>query len=109
MSGTLRFYGASDDLVEVEGDVREEYNPGYETGRWEGVVTDASGHRLLVVVTYAQSGTWAVGIAPVEEGLALPENWTYDFALLDSDYSVTLTIDGPEAFIVEQVYPEVSS
>lgn len=79
---TLTIYGASDDLIEVEGTVREEFNGD------EGMI--ATDHGWLVKITY--DGTWVIRILAKGQG-------EYDLVPAegeDSDnYSDRLTITGP--------------
>lgn len=65
----LHFYGASDDLLECEGAIREEigcYNsPGiYHLKSAEG--------EIQVVGYYLDSGLWSIGISQVAEDTLLP-------------------------------------
>lgn len=47
--GMLKIYGASDDLIEIEGDVREEFDPGYRNPC--GWIEFADGTIVSVVLT----------------------------------------------------------
>lgn len=57
----LTIYGASDDLIEVEGDLEgcDEYNG-------EEAVFAIAG--LKVTVEYADAGVWAIKVAQLDEG-----------------------------------------
>lgn len=48
----IRIYGASDDLIEVEGDLREEFNPRGD----QGYIACSNG--LLFSFTYDFQGNW---------------------------------------------------
>lgn len=51
---TLEIYGASDDLIEVEGDITEEFNPD------EGSGTLAFSDGTLLEVKYGEGGLWKI-------------------------------------------------
>lgn len=71
----LIFYGASDDLAEVEGDHDGEYYiiGGRGTFRLEG--HGATGVRVHLV--YEDSGCWSVGVSPLGEDTPVPDSWTF--------------------------------
>lgn len=52
----VTIYGASDDLIEVEGDLIEEFNPAYDS---EGTLL-AFGDGTLLDVRYAHNGVWRI-------------------------------------------------
>ena len=54
---TLRIYGASDDLVEVEGDVDEEFSA-YTSDDTRYVVATSTGHALSI--RYDEDGCWRI-------------------------------------------------
>ena len=65
--GTVTIYGASDDLIEVKGDLTEEFNPGGD-GPSFLAFTDGT----ILSVEYGKSGMW--GIRRIhEEKLAVPK------------------------------------
>lgn len=70
MSGVL-FYGASDDLIEVEGEIPgcDEYNA--EDASF--VVVCENGSVCIVRVNYTSEGTWQVGVRPIGENVPMPE------------------------------------
>lgn len=55
---SVTIYGASDDLIEIEGDIREEFNPPYDE---EAVLAFSDG--TVLRMKYGDSGVWR--IAPV--------------------------------------------
>lgn len=68
---TIEVYGASDDLVEVDGKAEgcDEYPAVNESRAF--VVTDTAGSRVLIAVNYT-NGVWSVGVRPVEEDVPAP-------------------------------------
>lgn len=83
----LKFYGASDDLFECEGAIREEIcvysNPGvYHVKSTEGEV--------LITACYTQEGCWAIGLAQVSKESIIPA-WPASFSQHERGYSVVLT------------------
>ncbi|EBO9596923.1 hypothetical protein S930_16100 [Salmonella enterica] len=100
MTKQLHFYGASDDLLECEGAIREEigcYNsPGiYHLKSSEG--------EMQVVGYYLDSGVWSLGISQVAEDVPLPA-WPATYVMHERGYSVQLTITVPDDTIL--VLPE---
>lgn len=98
MSKILTFYGASDDLCEVEevgGPFREEYNC-YDKPCIIRLWSKKEKAGLFIIVQYAISntGTWAVGIAQLDEDISLP-NWAMSYTD-QTGYSVGLTIECPD-------------
>lgn len=92
MSKTLSFYGASDDLFECEGAIREEIGcfskPGvYHLKSVEG--------ELHVVGYYQDTGIWSVGVAPVTEGATMPV-WPSAYQVHENGYSPMLTLEVPD-------------
>lgn len=70
MSNVL-FYGASDDLIEVEGDV-----PGcdeYSAEDASFVVVCENGQGCIVRLNYTSDGTWQVGVRPIGENIPMPD------------------------------------
>ncbi len=65
----VAIYGASDDLIEVEGDAPgcDEYNAEEATF----VVTGANGSATRVEVKYGAGGCWMIGVAPIDEDVAM--------------------------------------
>ncbi len=60
---TVTIYGCSDDLVKVEGDLDEEFNPDERDGKTEMML--AFGDGTIIDVTYDDFGIWRItrGIA----------------------------------------------
>ena len=106
---TLTFYGASDDLFEIEGHRKGEPDEIGSSPR-AVVITDCgdglSGQEnegLQVIATYATDGfegsVWSIGIAQLDEDIPLPDwpmKWTYQ------GYSVHLTITTPGTAVVRR-------
>lgn len=95
MNNEIRIYGASDDLVEVEGATREEFSA-YGDDRWLGVLASPSGEQLLLTAEYTGRGTWAIGVAPVDEDIPMP-SWPISVGqAMENRYSAMLTITVPD-------------
>lgn len=88
----LRFYGASDDLFECEGDIREEIGCFDSVGKYHLKSTEGE---VLVIGQYLDSGLWSVGIAPADEGVAIPD-WPVSYSIYEHGYSTLLTIQAPD-------------
>lgn len=85
---TVKFYGSSDDLVEVEGEAPgcDEYN----ADQASFLVACEGDKACAVRVAYTFAGTWLVSIAPVSEGIELP----FATVRAEGSYSASLTITG---------------
>jgi hypothetical protein len=97
----ITMYGASDDLVEIEGK-----NPGCdEIGCFDSDVVVTVGDEASggVRVVWHYSGEWSAEIAPLAEGVRIP--WpirvrSADASKRESDYSAVVEIDCPETVAV---------
>lgn len=128
---TIRFFGYSDDLVEVRGTdpvgrgEPDEFYPGADD-RAVLRIADGEGAGLYVVVQRLGriSGTWSVGIAPLSDHKPLPAwpmRWSFGADDYDAQfelsmqglastpcqfYSTQLEIDAPVDAVVRRVYPQ---
>lgn len=94
----LRFYGASDDLFECEGAIREEIgcfsHPGiYHLRSSEG--------EMQVIATYTDSGCWSIGVCQIDEDVPIPQ-WESAFSTHEKGYSVVLTMQVPDDTVLVQ-------
>lgn len=91
MSGTVKIYGASDDLVEVEGDVPgcDEYDVGMSSAGIFVLACD-NGSAIVVRCAYRSNGVWLVSAWPIAEGVPMP------FATIRGEgaYSTSITVAG---------------
>lgn len=118
---TIKIYGASDDLFEIDTDHRKDEPD--EIGCYDApaaVKITADGEMgggsngLIVFGLYAPgsiAACWAVGISQLDEDVPLPTwpmTWgTWNRAGDDRvGYSVMLTIEAPDNAKIEQVLPE---
>lgn len=94
---TLKFYGASDDLFEIEGGRRGEPDE-IDPSQCVKVTNDHGG--LVVSAHYAPgvAACWAIGVSQVDEDEPLPD-WPMRFRTGEpaSGYSVVLEIDVPDS------------
>lgn len=82
--------GASDDLIEIDGDISEEFNPPYESDDGDmGLLAFSDGTVLNVV--YGNEGIWR--LSPVHHGTAVYEITQGTDAHDDYTDRVTLTGD----------------
>lgn len=89
---SVRVYGASDDLIEVEGDVNEEFN-GY--GGDDGFVLGFSTGVLLRIV-YDRDGTWRISPISDIEGAQIVQAPGMD----EDNYSDVATVTGDVSWVV---------
>lgn len=101
---TISFYGASDDLIEVDfGDgKKEEYSAYRSDEEVRGSFT--IGTKMRVHAVYgATNGCWSFAISPEDEGIPIPD-WPIRFSLApDCPYSTLLEIDVPDDIRVVKI------
>ena len=61
----IRIYGASDDLVEIEGDVEDEISPG------RSIIIGTAARGMRVVFKYGKGGVWGGFVAQLDEGVPM--------------------------------------
>lgn len=99
----VTIYGASDDLIEVEGiDGADEFND--TSGHWRGLLEAPNGEAAIVYVDYRPDGTWTVALGVFEEGILLPA-WPQSFEVnpANCEYSVTATIEVPDGTRISEI------
>ena len=85
----IRIYGASDDLIEVEGDISEEFNPVYYGDEDEHADILAFSDGTLLRVKFDRDSIWR--ITPVVVGKArLVHTLCVSDGFADEDYSDTV-------------------
>lgn len=97
----LVIYGASDDLVEIEGVFREEFNA---YGHWQGMVMAPSGDALVVTAEFGASGLyradWTLGV----ENTGTWPSWPIRFGERpDREGDPAIIIDVPAGTIVVEL------
>lgn len=96
---TLTIYGASDDLVEVEGEFSEEFGA---YGGWRGRVVAPNGDSLIVTAEFDKPGSTADWTLSVENTGTWPD-WPMHFAERpDREGDPALVLDVPAGTIVEE-------
>jgi hypothetical protein len=108
----LMFYGASDDLIEVEGVFREEYTlPRGDYGDFLVSRDDGQGQveGCRVRVRYTDIGTWGVEVSMMEDGFLLPWPVRFGTPPHSSEYSVALILNVPDDVRVEPQWSEEES
>lgn len=97
---TLKFYGCSDDLFEIEGTKRGEPDEIGE-GAVEVVYGDA-GVRVWAIYAHGETATWMIGIEPLDEDIPIPD-WPIRMSLGGRGYSAEIAMDVPDGATVRQV------
>ncbi len=99
----LKFYGASDDLMEVEGGIREEWGC-FGRPCILRVYSPKSDEGLLVIGEYGRTGVWAtwmLGAAQLDEGVEIPD---WDIRVCNSHaYSCCLEIECPDDCVITEL------
>lgn len=88
----IKVYGASDDLVEIEGDVRDEIG---STGGGQVIIGDEAGG-IRIVAKYAVAkgiGVWRLGVEPIDEDVPVP--WPVRVEQTERGYSLAVIVDCP--------------
>jgi hypothetical protein len=94
MAITITIYGASDDLIEVGGDIREEFNPDGDSALM------ACSEGTILRVTFDHNGVWR--ITPVVHGsaaLTIAQAPESD----DRNYTDRATLTGDIAWVVHGI------
>lgn len=100
----ITIYGASDDLVEVDGCVgADEFNVGVN---WQGDLVAPGTEQLRVFAEYdaARNGCWLIAVTQTDEDVPLP-SWPITFSGHDSGYSLLLSIDAPAGTRLTNIFP----
>lgn len=104
----IRIYGASDDLIEVEGcEGADEFNS-YQQGlvMWHGELRAPNGEVIKAFALY--DGCWSIALGQAAEDQPFPE-WPVKVRQHTSlDYSVMVEIDAPDGTALENVWPSRS-
>lgn len=111
----VKFYGYSDDLVEIEADApmdingregvkNEEFNIFVDEVR-DGIILRVSTPEYedaLVYARYENNGCWSFALGLFDEGTGLPQSWnpriTFDEDVCN--YSAILLLDLPEGSLI---------
>lgn len=95
----VTFYGASDDLVEFEGAISEEFNT---YSRWQGRLVSPSGESLILSAEFSKPGSDSDWTLTVENSADSP-SWPIRFGERpDRDDDPAIIIDVPEGTIVKE-------
>jgi hypothetical protein len=101
----IRIYGASDDLIEVEGcEGADEFNS-YQPGpvMWSGNLRAPDGEQMRAHVVF--DGCWSIALGQVDEADPLPE-WPISIRQhTNTHYSTMVEIDAPDGTVLENVWP----
>jgi hypothetical protein len=101
----IRIYGASDDLVEVDADVRDEFNLGRDGTRLR--LTAPDGQSLDVVAQFCPPGDarldWTLAVEAHDSYPSWPVRFT---ERPDYEGDPAVEVDAPEGTTVTDVTPE---
>lgn len=97
----LRIYGASDDCIEIEGDVEGELYADRDGKAVLLVGEERAG--LVVTVRYAprDAAVWQVGVEPVDEAVPMP--WSARVEV--QGYTAVLVVECPPGTPVRKLHP----
>jgi hypothetical protein len=101
---TAIFYGASDDLIEVEGVKGADEFTALDSPKGP-VGSFVLGEQIRVRAYYDRHGLWSFAVSQVADGVSLP-NWPIRISQQpDCDYSTRLEIDCPAntVLVVEKI------
>ena len=98
---TLTIYGASDDLVEVDGEFREEFS--VRSSGWRGEVVAPDGDSLIITAEFCKEGAEADWTLGIENGETWP-SWPIRFTdRPDREGDPAIIIDVPAGTIVKEI------
>jgi hypothetical protein len=87
----LTVYGESDDLVEIEGDIREEFNPNYDEPKL--ILVTSNG--VVLRVQYDDEGIWRITVLKGHDKVTLTQS-----KATEEDYTDRAVIDGDVEWVV---------
>lgn len=97
----IRFYGCSDDLVELDGALREEWGSYEKATAFKVTAPDGSGVRVSVEYCAPVCGdgaTWAISLAPLDEDVPMvPARVILE---PERQYSAAAVLDVPAGTVV---------
>ena len=103
----ITIYGASDDLVEVDGcEGADEFN----ADDWSADLIAPNGDQMRVYVRYELTGCWSVGVGQSDEKHQLP-GWNITIGqapAMNPDnpgYSAKFTINAPAGTCLANIHP----
>ena len=103
----IRIYGASDDLIEVEGcKGADEFNS-YERGplMWSGELRAPNGDAMRAHALFDGYGCWSVALGQAGDDRPFPE-WPVKLRQCTHvDYSTMVEIDAPDGTVLENIWP----
>lgn len=103
MSRILQFYGASDDLFEMDSSLKGEEN---EFSPNEAVILDGEEEGMVVFAQYSpgRNACWGIGISQIEDDAPLP-NWPMKFKTgkPSRGYSVVFEVEVPDNVVIRTV------
>lgn len=102
----IRINGASDDLIEINGDTALEYDTNGRD-KWSALIqNNGAGEALVVVATYVNPGVWLLGVTQIDEDQQLPP-WPIRIEAgrpSECSYSPTLVIEAPAGTVLVPGY-----
>ena len=98
----ITFYGASDDLVEFEGAIQEEFGA-YDARPWRGKLTSPDGDSLILTAEFDRPRSLADWTLGIENSGTWP-SWPIRFTERpDREGDPVIVIDAPEGTKIEEV------
>lgn len=94
----LTVYGASDDLIEIEGDISDEFTYDHDEPNFL-----AFSDGTLIEATYTQSGRWAISVLANGDASSTKEDALSDEGRRNDGrpaYSDVVTLVGPVTWVV---------
>lgn len=90
----LKIYGYSDDLLEIDGDLRSELNVDTTDNIMFGIINSAN-EGVTITGHYGDTDCWEIGATLLKEGKGIPEGWHISIEWDESivDYSPILLLD----------------
>lgn len=96
--GRVKIYGASDDLIEIEGDI-----PGCDEYNTEHAYFQVAG--LQLGVEYNGDGTWEIAVGLIDEDVPVTAE---NMALAVEGHSMVLTMEVPPGTYIARIYPDAA-
>lgn len=98
---TIKFYGFSDDLVEISGPLKgcDEYSA-YKDLEFD--IVSPRKDMMRVITHYGSNGCWSFAPSIAEEDLPFP-NWKISFEEARHGYSTVMSVEVPDETVIKKV------
>lgn len=99
----LIFSGYSDDLIELDGDMSDEFTAASEGDvLYVANIVDGDGNGLRLSAIYDDNGCWSFAVGRLDEGTELPD-WEIEMGASSTGYSTQVSINAPDDVVINRL------